>query len=419
MGRPVTVEVERYRLPEQILNAGAGALYACGSRFTNLDVDRILADARRETGLTDWGGEEFIPLLRRLVELLESAHITPLARAFSRPVLVKAVRNRLRIREYVRKHPEVKDIPIEKPIFVVGFPRTGTTVMQNVLATHPDRRALQFWELTDPVPTWDDPVEDARRRIRATDRILSIAYRLAPEMGEVHEIRATTAEECWSLFANTFAVLNYEFQSGLTAYGDALMAQDMTWAYAEYREMLQVLLHQRPARQLVLKCPEHLWFLDSLLRVFPDACVLWTHRDPFDTIASYCSLISLNRRVYYGRFRPASIGPHIVERFRVGIERAMAVRDTADPARFLDLRFEDLAPDPAAAVRQVHAHFGLDHPADIDARVAAWLAEDRLDERGKHRYDAERYGLDRDAIHAAYARYIDHFQIPLRRGSPA
>jgi hypothetical protein len=414
MAKGVTVAQESYRWPEVIANAAASMVCATGLPLGSLDPDSIEAAARRSTGLHDWGGESFRGVLRELIRLLEGAGITPLARLASRQILIKAVSNRLRIREHVRTHPEVADVQVQRPIFIVGFPRTGTTVLQNLLACHPDRRALQFWELTAPVPEYPDPAEDERRRVASTERMLRFAYRVAPEMGEVHWISATTPEECWSLFANTMAVLNYEFQSGIAAFGDHLMAQDMSWAYREYREMLQILLHQRPAGQLVLKCPEHLWFLDALLEVFPDAAVVWTHRDPFPTIASYCSLISMNRRFYYGRFSPPDVGRHIAERFAVGIERAMAVRERVGPSRFFDLTFDELVPDPIAAVHRVHEHFGFERSAAHDAAMAAWLESGREDERGKHRYDAERYGLDRDAIHARYARYIETFGVPTR-----
>jgi hypothetical protein len=414
MAEALTVEVERYRFAERVANAGATVLHALGLRLTSLDVDDMLAEARRRTGLTDWGDDTFIGPFREITRILTEANITPLARIMSRSVLIKAVANRLRIREYVRKHPEVKDIKVERPIFVVGFPRTGTTVMQNLLALHHDRRALQFWELTAPIPEYDDREEDARRRIKATNRMLDIAYWAAPEMAEMHAIRATTAEECWSLFANTFAVLNYEFQSGKAAFGDYLLSHDMTWAYAEYREMLQILLHQRPAKQLVLKCPEHLWFIDSLLKVFPDACVVWTHRDPYDTIASYCSLNSINRRVYYGEFHPAELGPFLSERFLVGIERAMEVRKTAPPERFYDLRFEDVVKDPPGAVEKLERYFGLEIDPGHREQMEAWLHGDREDERGKHRYAGPRYGLDRDDIRARYAAYIRAFDVVVK-----
>lgn len=413
MATQVTVEVDTYRVPERVLNAGAGLAHALGAPFTRVSVDDVLRGAQRKTGLKDWGDERFIEVMRVLVDALNSAPITPLARVFCRQVLMKATVNRLRIERWFKEHPEANDIEVRKPIFVVGFPRTGTTVLQNLLSQPDSRRALQFWELTAPVPVYDDPQLDAKKRRAATNRMLSVAYFMAPEMGALHEVRADTPEECWGLFANTCAVLNYDFQSGLRAFGNHLFANDMTWAYAEYKRMLKMLLHQRPAEQLVLKCPEHLWFLDGLLNVFPDAGVVWTHRDPFDAVASYCSMMSMNRRVYYGRVELKKLGPYVMDRFHLGIERANAVRDARPDARIMDMRFVDLVQDQAAAVRRIHEHFDLEHPADMDDRVQAWLDARRADKRGKHLYDASRYGLDRDTVHARYADYIERYQVPL------
>ena len=131
-------------------------------------------------------------------------------------------------------------------------------------------------------------------------------------MGAVHEIRADSVEECWPLFSPTFAVLNYDLQSGFEDFGRWLLEHDMSGPYREYRRELQLLAHHRSTGNFVLKCPEHLWFLDALFEVFPDACVVWTHRDPLDSVASYSSLMSLNRRMIYGRFDPVEIVTHVV-----------------------------------------------------------------------------------------------------------
>lgn len=409
----VTVASDTYGLPERLLNAVAGQSLNLDLPITRLDVDSILASAKRSTGLDDWGDDRFIEVMRELVRLLDQAAITPLARAFCRSIFIKSVVNRLTAEAWFAANPEAEDIKIERPLFVVGFPRTGTTVLQNLLSLPEGRRALQFWELTAPVPRYADPAVDARRRIAATNRMLSMAYFMAPEMAAVHEVRAQTPEECWGLMANTCAVLNYDFQSGITAFGDFLMSNDMTWAYQEFRRMLKMLLHQRPAKQLVLKCPEHLWFLDALLEVFPDACVVWPHRDPFGAVASYCSMMSMPRRVYYGRVDPSTMGAYVTERFHVGIERALAVRDRVGSDSFLDMRFVDIVKDQAAAVRSIHEHFGLEHPGNMDRLVADWLGSRRADKRGAHVYDAARFGLSKEAVHERYADYIQRFDIPL------
>jgi len=233
-------------------------------------------------------------------------------------------------------------------------------------------------------------------------------------MGAVHYVDATTLEECWYLFANSFAVMNWDLQSGLVDYGDWLSESwDMRQAYREYATLLKLRLSRIPAEQLVLKCPEHLWFIDALLETFPDACIVWTHRDPYPTIASYCSLMSMQWRTLYGRIHGARIGRHMERRLRQGIERALTARSEADPSRFYDVRFRELVADPIAVVEDIHDHFDLPWSAGAAASARSYLAADRQDARGKHKYDAATYGLDRERIRRRYAPYIERFGVEI------
>jgi hypothetical protein len=209
----------------------------------------------------------------------------------------------------------------------------------------------------------------------------------------------------------SFSALNLDISSGLRRYGTWLLDQDMTWPYREYRERLQMLLHRNPARQLVLKCPEHLWFLDSLLEVFPDACIVWTHRAPMACIASYCSMVSLNLRTVFGGYDGAEVGAHITKRFHQGVTRAMAVRDRVGSDRFFDADFAELVADPLAMVERINAHFGLDSSPEGRAAMESYMETERKDARGKHRYDAARYGLDPAVIDATFADYRARFGI--------
>ena len=313
--------------------------------------------------------------------------------------------------QYFTEHPELHDLPVERPVFVLGFPRTGTTIMQNLLAQEPGRRTLQFWELTRPVPTHPDLDRDRKARIKAAKADLGIAYRCAPEMAQIHEVRPTTSEECWPLLSISFSALNMDISMGLRRYGDWLLTQDMTWVYREYRERLQMLLHRQPAEQLVLKCPEHLWFLDSLLEVFPDACIVWTHRDPLACIASYCSLISLNLRTVRGGYNGEEVGAHITQRFYQGVTRAMAVRDRVGEKRFFDVDFRDVVANPLKVVEQINSHFGLNSSQAGRAAMEAYMRKDRKDARGRHRYDANRYGLAEDEVAKRFRDYTMRFGI--------
>ena len=242
-----------------------------------------------------------------------------------------------------------------------------------------------------------------------------MAYLVSPEMADIHEIGTDNAEECWPLFANTFAVMNYDLSSGFRDYGDWLLEQDMEGPYREFRLQLQMLAAQQDTNHFVLKCPEHLWFLDALLKVFPDACVVWTHRDPVASIASYCSLVSLNRRTFYGKYDPHALGQHITDRFLSGINRAIRVGEHEGDSRFFHVNFNTLVEDPTAVVKQICTKFDYNYGSGLDEAIQNWQNNSRRDKRGRHKYSAERYGLDANIIHSRYADYIERFQIPVAR----
>jgi hypothetical protein len=251
--------------------------------------------------------------------------------------------------------------------------------------------------------------------MKIASQILKMAYFVAPEMGAVHEVRVDSVEECWPLFSPTFAVLNYDLQSGFDDFGSWLLSHDMSGPYREYRRELQLLAHHRSTGNFVLKCPEHLWFLDALFEVFPDACVVWTHRDPLDSVASYCSLMSLNRRMIYGSFEPLEIGTRISERFHLGVSRAMAVRDSLNrEAQFHDVDFAHLVANPMAVVREITDRFQLDLDQSDEARIQDWLSTRRADTRGSHQYRAETYGLDVRETRERFREYVERFEITLR-----
>lgn len=414
MTQSLTVQADTYGPFERMLNRGAAVALGCGLACTDTRVDSVLAAVAAREG-NAWGNDRFIEVYRALMAAIDKKPVTPLARVLLRAVFAKAVGNRVRMEEFVGRNPRVHDVPVRKPIFIVGFPRTGTTVLQNLLALHPTRRAPQYWELANPVPASDRPLIDRHLRLFRTKAMLQAAYRFAPEQSDIHQITATSPEEDWALMALTFSVYNYDLQGGLPEFGDYLLANDMSWAYRELRRMFQVLLLQRPAETLVTKCPEHLWFLDALLEAFPDACIVWTHRDPFATIASYCSLTSLTRRTFYGDARPHEIGPYIADRFHLGVTRAMEVRRRLGDDRFIDIPFEETVANPIRAVRRICYKFGLPYGGSgTDTAIRRWLEQERADKRGAHRYDAARYGLDRDKVDMLFADYNCRFKVALR-----
>lgn len=410
MSQKLTIQSDAYGPLEHLLDAVAGWALRGNLPFTSLDPDMILGQVRRTEG-ADWGEERFMEVFRVLVSCIERRGVTPLGRVLLHAVFKKALVNRVRMRRFMQRHPRYKDVSLKNPVFIVGFPRTGTTTLQNLLACGPTRHAPQYWELANPVPAHDDPVRDRRIRVNRTRRLLRAAYFFAPEQSDIHEITATSPEEDWAFTALTFAVINYAWQ-GIPEFGTYLMERDMVWVYEELRAMFQVLMLQQPGMTLVTKCPDHLWFLDSLLTVFPDACIVWTHRDPFPVIASYCSLSSLARRTMRGRADVAQIGPDITAQFRAGVDRAMHVRRQVGDDRFFDVHLEDTSRDPCGVVRSICKHFNLPCGEGTEQEMQMWaLHNGRRDKPGRHRYDDRQFGLVREEVDLAFADYVHRYDV--------
>ena len=403
------VRENSYKLPMRILNTVMGMLQPFGLMPKRVDSDSITKKAKRRTGLSDFGDGMHRIGMDALTAAVNSSPVTNFGKFSSTGFGVDALSNRLMMIDYMKKHPEVADIKIERPVFIVGFPRTGTTLLQNLLHLSEDRRALEFWELARPIPVSDDPIKDIAKRQRITKARLSIANFVVPEMKFIHEVRHDSLEECWSLFIPQFTIQNWEMTSRWPDYGKFILEHDMKPAYEEYKKYLQIMVHRVPDKKLILKCPDHMWHLDALLEVFPDACIVWTHRDPSRSIPSYCSLASLNWRLLYGEFEPKELGPYIEDRFMKGIERGLAVRETVGEERFLDVNFKALLNEPIAAVNKITSHFDLT-PVN-EAKMEAYLNRDRPDNRGKHNYTAAHYGLDVDAIKKRFSKYIDSFNV--------
>jgi hypothetical protein len=409
--RAFTVQRPKYRPAVQVLNQVLGLAERLGAY--HLNAEEILNAARRTTGLDDWGDEAFLVRLNKLIESANNKELSHLGRFAARSTFMQAVQNRLRVEDYIRRNPDVEQVAIKRPIFILGFPRTGTTLLQNLLSLSPGNRPLRFWEVTNPVPLHDDPTRDVARRQRNARNIIRLAYFIAPEQRNIHAIKVDSVEECWPLFFNDFAVLNYDLAMSFRNFGDWLLTTDMTGPYRYYRRQLQLLAHDQPANQLLLKCPEHLWFLDEIVDVFPDACIIWTHRDPLASTASYSSMTSLGHRTIYGEIKHKVIGDHTADRFHNGVTRAMAARDRLGNDRFFDVAFSDLVRDPITMVRRIRSHFDLAQPAGAEEAMASFLANKRSDARGAHVYSPEQWGLDRDAVHNQFADYIDRFEISL------
>lgn len=412
MTAAVTAAPHALPLPVRALN-GVGALIARG--VPSLDEDALLARARRATGLSDFGDDWFRTPLRRLLHALETeAALTTLGRIIARRDLVRLLANRLRIEDALRRHPEITAARVPSPIVIVGLPRTGTSILHELLAQDPANRVPMTWEVAHPWPPPERATYDRDPRIAAVDRDLAGIDRLIPGFKAMHPMGALLPQECVVLMQHDFASMVWSTTHRVPSYQAWLDGHDMRPLYRSHRRQLQYLQWRCPGERWVLKSPGHLWMLDALLAVYPDARIVQTHRDPLTVVASLTSLVSLLRRLASDRIDPHEIGAYWTALLAAGLERCMATRDrlALPPSQVFDMAFAELLADEIAMVRRIYAHFGLTLSPGAEDRMRRFLADNARDKHGRHRYTLANAGLDVATERRRHARYQERFAIP-------
>ncbi|MBW2418586.1 MAG: sulfotransferase [Deltaproteobacteria bacterium] len=398
-------------LPIRALNRLVGAT---GLRVRDLGIEAVTRRAERATGFTDWGKPDYLERLREsLGALARDDKLNPLGELSAAIIFHWYATNRLQIVDYLKRHPQVVDIPIEKPVFITGWYRTGTTSLHNLMSLDPRSRVPATWELGFPIPVHLDAARDRRIRRRRIASKWRLADWIAPDQKFAHELRVDPPEECFFLLANAgisipqiMGLQGYDYASGLLEHSQADTYRDMRIQY-------QILAHQRDADRWVMKCPMHLWFLDELMEVFPDARIVQTHRPAAEAIPSLCSLASLMSKPFTRDFDGPRHGAFFEDYFRRGIDRAMVARKTIPAEQLLDVRASDLGRDPVGTVRGVYEHFDLPWDAGfMPGAIAGHLSSEklRLAKRGRgHCYTAEEFGLDRERLSSKFADYEEVF----------
>src|SRR5215510_2269741 len=355
-----------HRLPGlmRALNSLSYALNHCGLPPLRLSDAALMAAAQRRTGLSDWGDEGFREALRRLLDAYErTAKVHLLGRLAIRRECLRLLSNRLRIQDELKRCPRIEQTPVRKPLVIVGLPRTGTTVLHHLLAQDPSARVPRLWELLQPSPPPCPGTVATEPRRKQAEQMIRRALALAPHFQALHPLSATGPEECVFLFQHTFMSVVFEAYGEVPDYITWLLQQDLTPAYRYYQQQLQVLQWRWPGDHWVLKSPHHLFFLDVLLTVFPDACVVQTHRAPATALASLCSLMATTRSLYSQCVAAQRLGAQCLATWGTALDRMLSVRAAADPARFYDLQYEDLLADPMEAVPRIYGYFAYTAPA--------------------------------------------------------
>ena len=378
---------------------------------SKLDERQIVSAAQRLARRRGFADAAWRPPLRRLIASIEAeGRLHPVARLMARRILSMHLANRLRIEAMIERHPEIPSIPVTRPVFIVGLQRTGTTLLQRLLALHPELRALRSWEAAAPAPLADAQLEsgagDPRvARARLAER--GIRY-MAPDFYMVHPVVAEGHEEDSLLFDPSLVTTTAEALMNVPAFTAWMEGLDPAPAYAEYRRVVQVLLWQSPGRWLG-KTPLFLENLETLLATFPGALVVHTHRDPVETVASLCSMLSHGRGFFSDQVDPHEVGRQWLAKTRRMVERGMAARESSGESDPVDVYYSDLVDDPVKQVRRICEVAGLDLTPAVEERMRRFLDENPQHAYGRHTYTLEDFGLSRRRVEDAFAAYRSRF----------
>ncbi len=385
-----------------------------------LTVESILSEASRATGLEDFGPDDFLARLGLLCdEWSADAGLTGIGRLGLRNKLLQHARSRLLIQDLLQRHPEIHDVQIRKPIIVAGLPRSGTTHLLNLMAADTRLRALPLWESYEPVPMpGEPPLEDGAdpRYLRCLEQWHSM-QQMTPLLAAMHPMNPDHIHEELELMGPDFASYNYEWLSVSPRWRDHYYATDQTPHYAYMKTVLRILTWQDGDRtgentRWVLKCPQHLEQLPVLLRVFPDATVPITHRDPVSVIQSAATMIAYGQRINRRRIDPAAVIGYWSDRVAHLLEACAADRDAVPPGQGIDVLFHEFMADDLGTVGKIYEQAALPMSDAARGQLEHFVRSHPRGQHGRIIYDLrEDFGVEPAALRDRFHAYLERFRV--------
>lgn len=373
--------------------------------------DDLVAAAVEQTGLDDFGGNEYREGLEVLCEsLTHEAKLSEIGALAVPAQIVGTLANRLKVVDHARTH-DTSGESIERPVFVIGLFRAGTTLLSNLLDCDPRNRSLLTWEAGDSVPPSTPADHRAGERVELNRLAQAMLDGMNPGFKAIHHEEPEGPTECITLLAADFKALLWESVANVPSYGEWLLAADQVSAYRHHRRTLQVLQSGGVRGRWTLKTPHHALALDALTAVYPDARLVYLHRDPVEVAASAFSLItSLS-----GTFSDADHRDYIVSRWTDVLvactERVESFRTARPDVPLHDMRYADLVADPLAEVRSLYAFLGEELSELAAGAMREHLVTHPKGQFGKHRYDVSDFGVSADALRERFSDYLHRYDV--------
>lgn len=379
------------------------------------EVERLVTRACERAGLDDFGGDSWREGLALLVQTVDSAPgVSEGGRDYVYGQFVDALWNRLRVVDYLKRHPEVAAERIERPLVVLGLPRTGTSLASYLLDQDPNRRSLLTWEAENSVPpAWPETLRTDARCLKKKAELDILAEGLkAANIPMVHWDEADGPTECMFVQNQDFKAYLWEAFMPTSAYADWLVDADMTTTYAYERSVLQMLQSRTPG-VWSLKMPSHAVHINTLLSTFPDARIVWAHRDPFKSTASFLRLNYLSRAVLGADIDVTDVVSNVLRQLQAHVTRPLKARQRIGDDRFFDLHYAALMRDPIGVMRSLYEWAGDELSPSTEDAMLAWLGRNPQDRFGVQPYSLDGSGVTIADLEPVFDQYLSAFDIEL------
>src|SRR6266545_4478289 len=408
-----TLQQIRPLLPVRLLNGCGALLERTRIPFTPALAIDLIKTAKQRCRLDDFGEGDFFEALLRLLESCQSeARLNLIGKIALRTDVLQTLCSRLQMERDRQLYPKIAQQEIRDPLFIVGLPRSGTTLLHSLLAADPEHRCPLMWEVRSPSPP---TLVNEKRRIQRAAKSCNFFNWLAPAFRYVHAVGAEVPQECISLMTPTFMSDQFDAMYYVPSYRAWFFRQDLRPAYEYHRRFLQHLQVRRNARRWVLKAPTHMFALPSLLAVYPDALFVQTHRAPLDAMASVSSLITILRRVFSDAVDPLTVCREAIDYWSKTLDRFLQERSRLAEHRVCDVNYVEIRRDPLVVVRRIYAHFGWSLSQKVEQRIRRTLASQPEERHRLHRYDLSQFEVQEAESAARFASYCDRFGLAVGR----
>ena len=414
MARPDDIRISDLATPE-LTPIQMKIMEAAGGMSVEFTEEAVLAAARKATGLSDFGNDDFRERLAIWLQAVDEDELLgPVGRIGVLRDITRYATNRLRFEDLLRRHPEILEIEIERPIIIAGLPRSGTTHLLNLIAADRRLRSLPYWESIEPIPIpgeepGPDGVDPRLARCRASYQQQDV---MMPLLKNMHDLAPEHVHEEIELQGLDFSSYELEWIATVPRWRDYYLEADQRSSYAYMKNVLRALQWMRGPSRWILKSPQHMEQLGPLMDTFPDATVAITHRDPVSVIASTVTMLVYGDRIRRKRVDPPAVAAYWIDRIERLLRSCVRDRDQIPVERSIDVLFHEFMDDDLAMVRRIYELADLEMSSEAEEDLDAYMLANPRGKHGRIVYDLKGdFGVDRDELRERFGFYFDRFPI--------